>query len=178
MTKILYIHGLNSGADCRTARTLRETLPQDQFTIIAPDIPISANAALAMVKRIIEDEKIDIAVAASLGAFTALHLRGIKRVIINPSCYPADRLPSLGVEQSIAEEYRPLQERLWENITPEDERITVALFGDHDELFSYREEFSRHYKNSRVEVVDEGHRLSVESIKSALVPIILDIAKT
>ncbi len=172
MKKILYIHGLKraaGNAESRTATTLRVALDSCRYSVIAPIFPSNGDEALALAKRIINEEQINIIVGSSLGGFIALCLRGVPKIVINP-CVRADvELAKLG-RDDIASSYTNLADALWKNINQEEQERTIGVFSDKDELFSYRDEFLQHYP----QVVDiaDSHRISEDNIHQILVSII------
>ncbi|MFR9543084.1 MAG: YqiA/YcfP family alpha/beta fold hydrolase [Rikenellaceae bacterium] len=172
MKKILYIHGLKRGdsnAESRTATTLRNALDSHTYSVVAPTFSSNGKEALTLVRRIICDEQIDIVVGSSLGGFVALCLRGVPKIVINP-CVRADvELAKLG-RSDIASSYTNLIDNLWAGINQEEQERTIGVFSDNDELFSYREEFLRHYP--QVVDIEDGHRISQQNIYSAVKPMI------
>lgn len=168
---ILYIHGLNSTANSRTATVMQQCLG-NSYKVYAPAIPKQPDEALSVVKNAIHQYKIDLVIGSSLGGFIALKLRNVMKIVINPCCNPGLELQKLG-EPEIATRYEQLQKSLWTNIDAEEREITFGLFGTHDELFSYLPEFQKHY--NYVKKMSDGHRISPMNIKNVLCPLIKEI---
>ncbi|MFR9543375.1 MAG: YqiA/YcfP family alpha/beta fold hydrolase [Rikenellaceae bacterium] len=172
MKNILYIHGLKRGVgdvESQTATTLRKALDSCRYSVISPTFPTNGEEALALAKRIIREELVDIVVGSSLGGFIALCLRGVPKIVINP-CARADvELAKLG-RSDIASSYTNLIDNLWAGINQEEQERTIGVFSDNDELFSYREEFSHHYH--KVVDIEDGHRISEDNVYQVVAPII------
>ena len=81
--KILYLHGIGSGANSRTPRELRKYFPD--IEIIAPELPARPKDAVKYLSDnyALEDE-IDLVIGTSLGGFYALTLPMVKKLLINP----------------------------------------------------------------------------------------------
>ncbi|MDL2224446.1 hypothetical protein LJB92_03945 [Bacteroidales bacterium OttesenSCG-928-M06] len=89
--KILYIHGYGGSGNSRTAQALRDYLPLN-YDVIEPCFPLEPAEAIDLANETILMEEIDIVVASSLGAFTALQLGFITKIVINPCLYPSKEL--------------------------------------------------------------------------------------
>lgn len=168
---VIYVHGLGSTGNGRTARLLQNYLGNG-FKVIAPTIPEDPAAALSLVKNEINKHDCRVAVGSSLGAFTVLRLRNIMKIVINPCIDPANELPKLGVSQEIASKYVNPRNALWNNIDVEEKAYTFGIFGINDELFSYRKTFSNHYPVCNIHTTDDKHRVSPTTIAKVIVPII------
>ncbi len=81
--KILYIHGLSSSGSSGTADRLRRFMPND--IIFSPDLPIEPQEALTILKVLVEREHIDLVIGTSMGGMFAQKLRGVKKILVNPS---------------------------------------------------------------------------------------------
>lgn len=174
MINILYIHGYNSNKNSRTLTCLKKLLDDKTYNVIGYtydyDYP---DKVLSDIKNQIISNNINIVIGSSLGGFITLKLRNIFKIVINPCCFPSYELPKLGVPKNIADEYKRLEKSLWNNIDNEEREITFGIFGDHDELFSYKKIYESKYNN--VIDINDGHRISENNIKNVLVPLIKDI---
>ena len=54
---ILYIHGLLSSGESRTAAMIREMMPASK--VISPDVPVAADEAMAFLRITVEDNHIN-----------------------------------------------------------------------------------------------------------------------
>lgn len=64
--KILYVHGFGSSGQSGTVTRIREVLPQ--ATVIAPDLPIHPEEAMALLHKVCEQEHPDLIIGTSMGA--------------------------------------------------------------------------------------------------------------
>ncbi len=183
--KILYIQGLSSSGVSGTADTLRKLLPES--TVLSPDLPTDPNEALALVKYIVAEENIDIAIGTSMGGMFAQKLHGTKKILVNPSFHvSASMRKRLGInpfyspradgatEYEITPELCDLYEAVecgqFDNLPAEEQEITIGLFGSADTTIDCSEEFKRYY--TKFYTFNGGHRLNVDIIKKVLIPLI------
>jgi len=82
MRKIVFIHGLASSGAYKMADMLRQLLRPAE--VVAPDLPIDPDQALALLRSICADENPDLVVGLSWGGFLALRLQAAKTVVVNP----------------------------------------------------------------------------------------------
>jgi len=90
---ILYIHGFASCGDSTKTRLLKAYFGEEE--VLAPDLPVEPDAALAFLRRLIETEPVTMLVGSSLGGFYATALSaayGLDAVLINPSVHPYQTL--------------------------------------------------------------------------------------
>ena len=85
MKKILFLHGFASSGHSGTVMTLRQLLYADGVSVIAPDLPVMPQEAMALIAQLIEDERPDVVVTSSMGGLFGEQLHGIPRVLINPA---------------------------------------------------------------------------------------------
>jgi predicted esterase YcpF (UPF0227 family) len=90
---ILYIHGFASCGDSAKTRLLKDYF--GAHAVLAPDVPVEPEAAMAFLRRRIETEEVTLLIGSSLGGFYATALSGeyhIDAVLINPSVHPYQTL--------------------------------------------------------------------------------------
>lgn len=106
MKKILFAHGFASSGASGTVMTLRQQLydpalegTDKEVRVIAPDLPVMPNDAIALLNNIIEEERPDLILGTSMGAFYIEQLRGLPaspdqeaagkpgpyKILVNPS---------------------------------------------------------------------------------------------
>ena len=61
MQKVLFLHGFFASGQCVPANALRDAL-DGKAEVLSPDLPLHPKEALAMIKKLIADEKPDILV--------------------------------------------------------------------------------------------------------------------
>jgi predicted esterase YcpF (UPF0227 family) len=95
---ILYIHGFASCGDSTKTRLLKAYFGEEE--VLAPDVPVEPDAAMAFLRRLIGTEAVTLIVGSSLGGFYATALSAeyrIDAVLINPSVHPYQTLaPCVG----------------------------------------------------------------------------------
>lgn len=195
---ILYIHGYGGNGSSRTAQALRMYLAEN-YKIFEPCFPLDPTEALILAKEVIQTKGIDIVVASSLGAFTAFQLHGVPKIVINPCLYPSKELPKQAkVSEEILRNFSEMEKQFDEWITEIGdwdsgklgvlERMwTYGVFSTNDELFSFKDEFAKHYGHvlpvedagsfcfSRM--IEDTHQISVENIEKVIIPMIHGIEK-
>ena len=86
---ILYIHGFASCGDSTKTRLLKAHFGEAE--VLAPDVPVVPDEALAFLRHLIETRDISLLIGSSLGGFYATVLSaeyGLNAVLINPSVHP------------------------------------------------------------------------------------------
>lgn len=174
MKNILYIYGFGSSPESDTRKMLDELLSPHGYSVIsvpydqsAPEIGIQQ-----LQKKIREIEPVAV-IASSLGGFFAANLHLTVPVIqINPCMKPSEELPKLGVN---GRAFRNLENRLSKCYRDSEfplnhfEKV-YGFFGTHDELFSYKDEFSKLFPAFDF---NGGHRPTKENLRH-IMPEILD----
>lgn len=187
---ILYVHGFASSGNSGTAKTIQKYLPKCR--VISPDLPIDPNEAINMLKNIVESEKIDVVVGTSMGGMFAQKLRGVPKVLVNPSFHVsssmrkkigivpffkqrADGAAQFEVTPALCDAYLKLETGQFDNITAAEKSITWGLFGTDDNVVSCQEEYEQHYSNKMIFI--GGHRLSDDAVHDYVVEAILKLVK-
>ena len=166
MKKILYIYGLGSSPDSDTRKMLDEILSPHGFTVISvaynQKLP---KIGLAELNAAIEREKPIAVIASSLGGFFAMNLAAMVPVIlINPCLKPATELPKLGEDGDVYKDMERLLFNTYKNCEFPVNHLEkmYGFFGTHDELFSYKDEFSKLFPAYDF---DGGHRPTKENLQ-------------
>lgn len=185
---ILYVHGFASSGDSVTARTIQKYLPNCR--VISPDLPINPDDAIAMLKQIVSEEKIDVVVGTSMGGMFAQKLRGIPKVLVNPSFHVSESMrrkigivpffkrrtdgtTEFEVTPGLCDAYKNMEAGQFGNLSDKEISITYGLFGTDDDVVSCEAEYDRHYRNKMVFI--GGHRLTDEVIHDYVVEAILKL---
>lgn len=181
--KILYAHGLSSSGNSGTAERLRRLLPND--IIISPDLPVEPMEALEMLKRIVEEENIDLAIGTSMGGMFAQKLRGTPKILVNPSFHVSqsmrrklginhffservDGISEYEITPELCDRYEELERTQFMDLPFEERNNTIALFGTEDNTVNCRDEYSNHYV--RMGTFPGGHRLTEDVVRDYLLP--------
>ena len=93
--KLLYVHGFASSGQSGTVRRLRTVFPN--ATVLAPDLPIHPEEAIALLRRICDEERPDIILGTSMGGMYTEQLRGFDRICTNPALCIADTMHEHGM---------------------------------------------------------------------------------
>jgi len=184
--KILYVHGFASSGASGTVKTLRLLLPDAE--IIAPDLPVEPEEAMALLGRIVEEQSPDLAIGTSMGGMYAEMLSGIDRILVNPAFQLADTLlknnglgrqefhnvradgeTSFLVTKSLLEHFREVSSHCFENASADQERV-FGLYGIHDNLVHTYDLFREHYPQAIR--FDGEHHLNDAAILHAVLPVI------
>lgn len=182
---ILYVHGFRSSGNAGTAERLRKLLPDSM--VVSPDLPTDAHDALELLRKTAEDEKIDLVVGTSMGGMLAQKLRGIPKILVNPSfsvsntfrrnigtvsyfSERADGSTEFEITPETVEGYVDIERHQFDSITQKEKEITIGAFGNRDEVVDCKDVYLKHYDN--IVYFDGGHRLDEESLKQCIVPAI------
>lgn len=185
--KIMYVHGFGSSAQSGTVALLRQLLPSATF--VARDIPLHPDEAVDMLKAMCEEEQPDLIIGTSMGGMYTEQLKGYDRILVNPAFCMGETMQKHGltgkqvfsnprtdgvsefiVTKSLIKEYTAITTRCFEDITPDDARRVVGMFGDEDPMVDTFDLFREHYPTA---IRFHGaHRLNDKVALHYLVPII------
>ena len=185
--KLLYVHGFASSGQSGTVRRLRTVFPN--ATVLAPDLPIHPLEAIALLRRICDEERPDIILGTSMGGMYTEQLRGFDRICTNPALCIADTMHEHGmtgtqtfqnprqdgvqsfyVDKALVKEYRQVSERRFEGLDDDDRQRVYGLFGDRDDLVHTFDLFHEHYPQA---ISFHGeHRMDDRSFMHSVLPVI------
>lgn len=158
---ILYIHGLGSNKNSSTYKYIKEYF--SEYNVISYTFDLTnPKQCLNDINTKISKKQPDIVIASSLGAFFGLISDFDKTtIVINPCMNPAYEIPKLTeLKDNQIHEFEQLSIKLRKKSN------VHGIFGDNDELFSYKPEFNKLYSDSMT--VSGGHRLSKNVLLSSL----------
>jgi predicted esterase YcpF (UPF0227 family) len=194
MPKIIYFHGLGSGCNSGTVTYLRLKLPDVQ--IIAEDMPVEPEAAIAKARKMCEEHQPDIIMGTSYGGFLCFRCHGdFKKVVVNPAfsisafirdvlglgkqeyfCARTDGETSYEVTQELIDDFIFYEGKLPEEITDYDKNTTWCFIGDNDQfIHDGYERFCENFDPSKVSRYPGYHQLDTRSIKKFVLPKIKDL---
>jgi len=184
--KILYVHGFASSGQTGSVKTLRLLLPD--ATVIAPDLPVEPEDAVALLKDTVSSENPDLIIGTSMGGMYTEMLYGVDRIIVNPAFQLADTIlknnglgrrefhnprqdgeTSFLVTKGLIESFREVSSHCFERAGEDKDRV-FGLFGIHDNLVHTFDLFSDHYPQAIR--YDGEHYLNDEAILHAVLPVI------
>ena len=185
--KLLYVHGFGSSGQSGTVRRLRTVFPN--ATVIAPDLPLHPEEAIALLHRLCQDEKPDIILGTSMGGMYTEQLRGFDRICTNPALCIADTIHEHGmtgtqeyqnprqdgvqtfyVDKALVKEYRTVSERRFVELDDADRLRVFGLFGDEDTVVDTFDLFHQHYPQA-IRFHGE-HRMDDRSFMHSVLPVI------
>ena len=184
---LLYVHGFGSSGQSGTVGRLRTVFPN--ATVVAPDLPIHPEEALALLRQICAERQPDLILGTSMGGMYTEQLRGYWRICTNPALCIADTMQAHGmtgtqqfqnprqdgvqtfyVDKALVKEYRQVSERRFEGLDDEDRRRVFGLFGDEDNLVDTFGLFHEHYPQA-IRFHGE-HRMDDRSFMHSVLPVI------
>lgn len=185
---ILYVHGFRSTGNSTTAQNLRELQPHCK--VVSPDLPVNAEEAIALLRKICEEEKIDVVVGTSMSGMLAQKLRGMPKVLVNPSFFVSetfkknmgkvsyfkereDGVKEFEITPEIVESYAKIEKRQFSRLTPKEIAITVGAFGNDDKTVNCKNEFLEYYEI--IKYFAGGHRLDKDALKDRIIPAIAQL---
>lgn len=185
--KIVYLHGLGSGAESRTPKTLRTFLPNDE--ILAPEIPINPLDGYAFVRRFAEEQKPDLVIGTSLGGFYAMGVPGVRKLVVNPAMYADEDIEKgigLGeqpfflprsngattyiIDRAFIDALKTVRDSIYATIDDREKELTYGFFGTKDALLDHYADFCALYGETHATRFEGEHRLSPENIERSVLP--------
>ena len=185
--KVLYVHGFGSSGQSGTVTRIREVLPE--ATVIAPDLPIRPEEAMALLQEVCQKEQPDLIIGTSMGGMYAEMLTGYDRILVNPALQMGDTMKDHGmigaqhfsnprqdgvqdfiVTKALVKEYKEMTEQCFLGITDEEQKRVWGLFGDEDTTVNTFDLFREHYPTA-IRFHGE-HRMNDQSFMHSVVPVI------
>ena len=192
MKKILFAHGFASSGASGTVMTLRQLLYaiDPSITVIAPDLPVMPDDAIALLQKMAAEEQPDLMLGTSMGAFYLEQIRGVKRILVNPS-FSMARLLTFGgmgrqefrnkredgakdfkVDKEMIAQFKALEKNSFKGITPADKDMVWGFFGDKDKKVNHQKDFLKHYSRDHFTVFDGEHFLNDKILSRVILPTI------
>ena len=193
MNKVLYLHGFASAGSTGTATTMRNLLYGRDVVVQSPDIPVSPLQAQQMLSALVQTEQPDIIVATSMGAMYAEQLRGIPRILVNPSFHMARLLTFRGmgrrefrnkrqdgatdfkVDKQLINEFQQVEKNSFKDITPQEKQLVWGLFGTQDKLVNCQADFKKNYGMGQMRLFEGEHFLNDKVLSRVVLPLVEEI---
>ena len=185
--KVMYVHGFGSSGQSGTVTRIREVLPN--ATVIAPDLPIRPEEAMALLHEVCEREQPDLIIGTSMGGMYTEMLYGYDRILVNAALQMGDTMKEHGmvgaqqfsnprqdgvqdfmVTKALVKEYKEMTEQCFLGITDEEQKRVWGLFGDEDTTVNTFDLFHAHYPTA-IRFHGE-HRMNDQSFMHSVVPVI------
>ena len=193
MKKVLYLHGFASAGSTGTATTMRNLLYGRDVMVQSPDIPVSPLQAQQMLSDLVQAEQPDLIVATSMGAMYAEQLRGIPRILVNPSFHMARMLTFRGlgrrefrnkrqdgatdfkVDKPLISEFQQVEKCSFQGITPQEKQLVWGLFGTQDKLVNCQADFKKNYGTGQMRLFEGEHFLNDKVLSRVVLPLVEQI---
>lgn len=186
----MYLHGFASAGSTGSATQLRNHFYPKGVEVVSPDIPVEPLQAMQYLSQLVTELKPQIIVATSMGALYAEQLRGLPRILVNPSFHMA-RLLTFGgfgrqefrnkrqdgakdfkIDKQLVEEFKQIEKNSFAGITSEEKGLVWGLFGKNDRKVNCQAEFRKHYGNANFRVFDGEHFLNGKVLDHEVTPLI------
>lgn len=172
--KILYVHGYLGRGYGESSELIRKEFVSREIPCIldAPSFPVTdPKATKDKIKALIEENRYDVVVASSLGAFYTMQIPGIKKILVNIA------LPEnlKRIKNSKPEHNPELSPEFFEKIEKEKvvffsevfndafKQETYIIYGTRDKIAANEEFFKKYFSDeSRVCHIDMDHKLDVK----------------
>ena len=183
----MYVHGFGSSGQSGTVTRIREVLPN--ATVIAPDLPVRPDEAMALLHEVCQREQPDLIIGTSMGGMYAEMLYGYDRILVNPALQMGDTMKEHGmigaqhfsnprengvqdfmVTKALVKEYKEMTERCFSGVNDEEQKRVWGLFGDEDTTVNTYDLFREHYPTA-IRFHGE-HRMNDQSFMHSVVPVI------
>lgn len=193
MKKILFFHGFGSAASSGNAIEMRNSLYEEGVEVKAIDIPIMPVEAIQRLKEWVAQEQPDLIVGTSMGAMYAEQMKGIKRILVNPSFDIARNLTFSGmgrrefrnkredgakdfkVDKEMVAQFRTVQKDSLKGITPQEKELVWGLFGRLDKVVNYQKEFQKAYGKEHFIVFEGEHYLNSKVLSHTVLPLVREL---
>ena len=185
--KVMYVHGFGSSASTGTVDRLRKVLCN--ATVIAEDMPLHPNEALALLHRMCETEQPDLIIGTSMGGMYTEMLYGYDRIVLNPAFKIGETMVEHGmtgaqtffnprkdgvqkffVDNNLVKEYKRVTDQCFSGVNDSERQRVWGLFGDQDDLVDTFGLFHQHYPNAIH--FHGGHRMDERSYMHAVLPVV------
>ena len=193
MKKAIYLHGFASAGSTGTATTMRNLLYGRDVMVLSPDIPVSPLQAQQMLSALVQTEQPDIIVATSMGAMYAEQLRGVPRILVNPSFHMSRLLTFRGlgrrefrnkrqdgatdfkVDKQLISEFQQVEKTSFKGITPQEKELVWGLFGTQDKLVNCQADFKKNYGAGQMRLFEGEHFLNDKVLSRVVLPLVEQI---
>ena len=187
--KVLYIHGFASAGSTGSATQLRNHFYPKGVQVLSPDVPVEPLRAIAFLRDYVVEHQPDLVVATSMGAMYAEQLRGIRRILVNPSFHMAKLLTFRGmgrqefrnkredgakdfkVDKQMIAEFKEVEKQSFDGITSEEKQLVWGLFGTRDTNVNCQPDFRKHYGTAQMSLFDGEHYLNGEVLSKVIIPL-------
>ena len=187
--KIVYIHGFASAGSTGSATQLRNHFYPKGIQVLSPDVPVEPLRALQFLRDYIAEHQPSLIVATSMGAMYAEQLRGVPRILVNPSFHMAKLLTFRGlgrhefrnkredgardfkIDKQMIAEFKEVEKHSFDGITPEEKSLVWGLFGTKDKNVNCQPDFRKHYGTQQMSLFEGEHYLNGVVLGKVVIPL-------
>lgn len=187
--KIVYIHGFASAGSTGSATQLRNHFYPKGIQVLSPDVPVEPLRAIQFLRDYIAEHQPSLIVATSMGAMYAEQLRGVPRILVNPSFHMAKLLTFRGlgrhefrnkredgardfkIDKQMIAEFKEVEKHSFDGITPEEKSLVWGLFGTKDKNVNCQPDFRKHYGTAQMSLFEGEHYLNGAVLGKMVIPL-------
>ncbi len=187
--KIVYIHGFASAGSTGSATQLRNHFYPKGIQVLSPDVPVEPLRAIQFLRDYIAEHQPSLIVATSMGAMYAEQLRGVPRILVNPSFHMAKLLTFRGlgrhefrnkredgardfkIDKQMIAEFKEVEKHSFDGITPEEKSLVWGLFGTKDKNVNCQPDFRKHYGTAQMSLFEGEHYLNGVILGKVVIPL-------
>ena len=187
--KIVYIHGFASAGSTGSATQLRNHFYPKGIQVLSPDVPVEPLRALQFLRDYIAEHQPSLIIATSMGAMYAEQLRGVPRILVNPSFHMAKLLTFRGlgrhefrnkredgardfkIDKQMIAEFKEVEKHSFDGITPEEKNLVWGLFGTKDKNVNCQPDFRKHYGTQQMSLFEGEHYLNGAVLGKVVIPL-------
>ena len=191
--KVIYIHGFASAGSTGSATQMRNHLYPKGVSVLSPDVPTDPLEAITFLKTLVEKEQPDLIVATSMGAMYAEQLKGIPRILVNPSFHMARLLTFRGlgrhefrnkrqdgqtefkVDKQMIQAFQQVEKDSFKSIDATEKSLVWGLFGTQDKLVNCQSDFQKHYGKVQMQLFEGEHFLNDKVLSKVVMPLVEEI---
>lgn len=189
MKKVLYIHGFASAGSTGSATQMRNHLYPKGVQVLSPDVPTAPLEALQLLRDLVAAEQPDLIVATSMGALYAEQLKGVPRILVNPSFHMARLLTFRGlgrrefrnkrqdgatefkVDKQMIQDFQQVEKTSFKDINQAEKALVWGLFGTQDKLVNCQADFAKHYGKAQMRLFEGEHFLNDKVLSKEVMPL-------
>ncbi|MBO5872493.1 MAG: hypothetical protein J6Q75_07660 [Bacteroidaceae bacterium] len=187
--KIVYIHGFASAGSTGSATQLRNHFYPKGIQVLSPDVPVEPLRAIQFLRDYIAEHQPSLIVATSMGAMYAEQLRGVPRILVNPSFHMAKLLTFRGlgrhefrnkredgardfkIDKQMIAEFKEVEKHSFDGITSEEKSLVWGLFGTKDKNVNCQPDFRKHYGTAQMSLFEGEHYLNGAVLGKVVIPL-------
>ena len=187
--KIVYIHGFASAGSTGSATQLRNHFYPKGIQVLSPDVPVEPLRAIQFLRDYIAEHQPSLIIATSMGAMYAEQLRGVPRILVNPSFHMAKLLTFRGlgrhefrnkredgardfnIDKQMIAEFKEVEKHSFDGITPEEKSLVWGLFGTKDKNVNCQPDFRKHYGTAQMSLFEGEHYLNGVVLGKVVIPL-------